>query len=178
MEKLKLKGSSIILEQMRVQHVSEEYLSWLNDYETVKYTESRHVVHTLESLKSFVKNVNNESNYCFAIIDIQSDKHIGNIKIGNIHPIYKYADVGLIIGDKNFWGKGIATEAIKLCVEFAFNRLKLHRLYAGMYDVNVGSIKAFEKAGFVMEGCEKEKYLFEGKRIDSYMYGIVNEPVE
>ena len=172
------KRKDIVLRKLSVNDVTIEYLGWLNDYEIVKYTESRHAVHTMESLKNFVIHVNNESNYCFAIIDIQSGKHIGNIKIGNIHPMYKYADVGLIIGDKNFHGKGIATEALKLCVEFAFKQLKLHRLYAGIYDVNIGSIKAFEKAGFVREGCEKEKYLFEGKRIDSYIYGIVNEFVK
>ena len=45
----------------------------------------------------------------------------------------------------------------------------IHRLYTGIYDVNIGFIKAFERAGFVREGCEKEIYLFEGKRIDSYI---------
>ena len=170
-----LKGKNILLRKLSVDDISIDYLNWMNDYEVVKYTESRHTVHTMESLKDFVIHVNNENNYCFAIIDKQSGKHIGNIKVGNIHPIYKYADVGLIIGDKNFWGKGIATEALQICVEFAFKQLKLHRLFAGMYDLNIGSIKAFEKAGFLREGCEKEKCLFEGKRIDCYLYGIVNE---
>ena len=167
-----------MLRKLSVEDASAEYLSWLNDYEVVKFTESRHMIHTMESLKDFILHVNNNYDYFFAIIDIQSGKHIGNIKISNIHPIYKYADIGLIIGEKDFWGKGIATEAIQLCVDFAFKQLKLHRLYAGIYDVNVGSVKAFERAGFVREGCEKEKYLFEGKRIDSYIYGIVNESVE
>jgi len=173
-----LKGSLIKLERLDIHHISDDYLNWMNDYEVVKYTESRHIVHTMESLKAFISQANNAFNYCLAIVDISSGKHIGNIKIGNIHPIYKYADVGLIIGNKDFYGKGIATEAIKLCVDFAFKQLKLHRLSAGIYDVNIGSIKAFEKAGFVREGCEKEKYLFEGKRIDSYIYGIINESDE
>ena len=172
-----IQGKSIYLRELSVEDVSIEYMNWMNDYEVVKFTESRYVVHTLESLKEFILNVKNDYNYCFAIIDKQSSKHVGNIKIGNIHPIYKYADVGLIIGNKNFYGKGIATEALKLCIEFAFKQLKLHRLWAGIYDVNIGSIKAFEKAGFVREGCEKEKCLFEGKRIDCYIYGIVNENI-
>ena len=167
-----IRGEKILLRKISLEDISEEYLSWMNDYETVKYTESRHYVHTLESLKDFVAHVNNTRNFCFAIIDIQSEKHIGNIKIGNIHPIYQYADVGLIIGNKDFCGKGIATEAIKLCVKFAFEHLKLHRLYAGIYDINIASVKAFEKAGFVKEGCEKEKYLFEKKWIDSYIYTV------
>ena len=173
-----IKGKQILLKKLSVEDVTADYLNWMNNYEVVKYTESRHTKHTIESLQNFIHQVDNDSNYCFAIIEIASNKHIGNIKIGNIHPLYKYADIGLIIGDQNFYGKGIATEALQLCVDFAFKQLKLHRLYAGIYDVNIGSIKAFEKAGFVKEGCEKEKCLFEGKRVDCYIYGIINESIE
>lgn len=170
-----IEGKQIVLRKLLVEDISDIYLAWMNDYEIVKYTESRHLKHTRESLADFISSVNNEHNYCLAIVDILSNKHIGNIKIGNIHPIYKYADIGLIIGDKNYTGKGIATEAIVLCVKFAFEQLHLHRLYAGIYDVNIGSIKAFEKAGFQKEGCEMGKYFFEGKWINSFIYGIVNE---
>jgi RimJ/RimL family protein N-acetyltransferase len=178
MEHEMLTGKSILLRKLTIEDASTDYLSWMNDYDIVKYTESRHMVHTMESLRGFILHVNNEYNYCFAIIDILSEKHIGNIKIGNIHPIYRYADVGLIIGNKNFHGKGVATEALKLCIEFAFTHLQLHRLYAGIYDVNIGSIKAFEKAGFIREGCEKEKCLFEGRRVDTYIYGLINNSVK
>lgn len=170
-----LKGEKIYLRRLTEHDISDDYLMWMNDYETVKYTESRHYAHTKESLLAFVSSVSNDSNYCFAIIDNLTDKHIGNIKIGNIHPIYKYADVGLILGDKNFWGKGIATEAISLCVKFAFQQLKLYRLYAGIYNSNIGSIKAFEKNGFIREGCERKKCIFEEKREDALIFGIINE---
>jgi RimJ/RimL family protein N-acetyltransferase len=172
-----IKGKKILLRRITLNDVSDVYLKWMNDYEVVKYTESRHVIHTKESLKDFVSSVSNNHNYCFIIIDLQTNKHIGNIKIGDIHPIYQYGDIGLIIGDKKFWGKGIATEAIFLCVRFAFRQLKLHRLYAGIYNINIGSIKAFEKSGFIKEGCEKEKCVFEGKRIDTLIYGIINDEI-
>ncbi len=171
----RVEGGKIYLRLLNKFDVNQIYLNWMNDYEIVKYTESRHSIHTMDSLQDFVLHVNNGQGFCFAIIDIQSEKHIGNIKIGNIHPMYKYADIGLIIGNKDFSGKGIATEAIQMCVKFGFEQLNLHRLHAGIYDLNIGSVKAFEKAGFVREGCEKQKYLFEGKWIDSYIYGIVNE---
>jgi RimJ/RimL family protein N-acetyltransferase len=170
-----LKGEKIFLRKITLDDVSNRYLNWMNDYEIVKYTESRHIVHTHKSLEDFIMNINNEYNFFFAIIDIQTNKHIGNIKIGDIHPIYKYGDIGLIIGDKEYWGKGIATEAISLCEDFAFKNLKLHRLYAGIYEINVGSIKAFEKAGFRQEGCEIKKCLFENQWINTYIYGKVNE---
>ena len=171
-------SNTVSLRYLQLSDATPEYVSWLNDPEINQFIESRFFVHTKESVEDFISKTSNDSNHTFAIIDNESGLHIGNIKIGNINPQHKYADIGLIIGDKFFWGKGVATEAIKMCVNFAFNQLKLHHLYAGIYDMNIGSIKAFEKAGFIREGCAKNKYLFNGKRIDSYIYGIVNESVE
>ena len=171
-------SNTISLRYLNLNDATPEYVSWLNDPEINQFTESRLFVHTQESVEDFISKTNNGSNHAFAIIDNESGLHIGNIKIGNINSQYKYADIGLIIGDKNFWGKGIATEAIKMCVDFAFNQLKLHRLYAGIYVLNTGSIKAFEKAGFICEGTERKKYLFKGEWIDSHIYGIVNEKIQ
>lgn len=167
-------NSLVYLKRLHVNDVTDSYVDWMNNYEIVKYTESRHMYHTLESTKAFIHSVYNNNNYCFGIFDVINDQHIGNIKIGNINDCYKYADVGLIIGNSNYWGKGIAKDAISAVVNFAFKKLNLHRLFAGIYAPNIGSIKAFERAGFIKEGVEKEKYIFEGQRIDSYLYGIIN----
>lgn len=77
-----------------------------------------------------------------AIISKDGDKHIGSNKIGPINRINNFADVGLIIGDKSFGNKGFATEALKLIVDYAFNKLKIRKLTAGIYANNIGSIKA------------------------------------
>ena len=57
--------------------------------------------------------------------------------------------VRILLGDKNCWGKGYATETIEVLTEHAFGVLGLHKLTAGAYAENVGSIRAFEKAGFL-----------------------------
>jgi RimJ/RimL family protein N-acetyltransferase len=118
----------------------------------------------------------NEStnNYLFGIFDYNTEKHIGNIKLGLINPIHKYAEVGLVIGDKSFWGKGIGTEAIKLVVEFAFNTLLLNKVTAGIYSNNIASLKAFQKLGFEIEGHQKKQFLFNGQYIDRYLVGKIN----
>jgi len=171
-------GNTASLRYLNLNDATPEYVSWLNDPEINQYTESRFIVHTKESVEDFISKTCNDSNHAFAIIDNESGLHIGNIKIGNINSQHLYADIGLIIGNKNFWGKGVATEAIKMCIDFAFNQLKLHRLYAGIYDKNIGSIKAFEKAGFICEGKERKKCLFEGEWTDTYIYGIINENIQ
>lgn len=169
-----LKGDKIYLRVLEETDATSEYLTWLNNYEVTKYTESRFFPNSLESLKNYIKNVNNNSNITFAIVDEKTDKHIGNIKLGNINWIHRHADIGFIIGEKEFWGKGIAREAIGLIVNYAFKTLNLRKIIAGIYKNNIGSIKACEKVGFVQSHVEKEKYFFEGQYIDSIVLEIFN----
>lgn len=170
-----LTGTRISLHRLTEADVTPEYVSWMNDIEIVRYTESRFYRHTMESTIGFVRNVSNEYNYAFAIIDNSTQQHIGNIKIGNINMHHRNADIGLIIGNKAYWGKGIATEAIRMCVDFAFYELKLHRVWAGVYSPNMSSARAFEKAGFRLEGTKKEAALLDGEWLDCYIYGIIND---
>ena len=173
-----LESDTFYLRNISLDDCNENYLSWMNDYEVNKYLESRFTNHSIDSLKDFVNSMNNsESNVLFAIIDKSSDKHIRNIKLGNIHPIHKYADIGLIIGDKNYWGKGIATKSINLVSEYAFNNLNLRKVLAGVYEENIGSIRAFEKCGFKKAYIKKDTYFFEGNYIDAIVFELYNENV-
>lgn len=171
-----LESDIFYLRKISIDDCNENYLKWMNDPEINKYLESRFTTHTIDSLKDFVNSMNNsENNVLFAIVDKESDTHIGNIKLGNIHPIHKYADIGLIIGDKNYWGHGIATNAIKLVCEFAFDELNLRKVFAGVYENNIGSIKAFEKCGFKKAYVKKDNYYFEGKFIDAFVFELYNK---
>lgn len=63
----------------------------------------------------------------------------------------KSAEVGFWIGEP-YWGKGIVTRAIQLITDYGFNELNLARIYAGVLEYNIGSMKALEKNGFKKEG--------------------------
>ena len=170
-----LESDLIYLREIDITDCNENYLSWMNDYEINKYLESRFSTHSIDSLKDFVNAMNeSENNILFAIIDKSSNTHIGNIKLGDIHPVHKYADIGLIIGNKNYWGKGIGTEAIKLVSQYAFENLNLRKVIAGIYENNVGSIKAFKKCGFKEAYVKKDTYFFENKFIDAIYFELYN----
>ena len=171
-----LNDKEFYLRNITLDDCNENYLNWMNDSEINKYLESRFTRHTIESLKDFVTSMNStNNNILFAIIDKKTDNHIGNIKLGNIHPIHKYADIGLIIGDKNYWGHGIATNAINLVSTYAFDELHLRKVFAGVYENNIGSIRAFEKCGFKKAYVKKDTYFFDGKYIDAYVFELYNK---
>ena len=166
-----LTGEKIYLRKLTIEDATEKYLSWLNDYEVVKYTESRFSPYTLKEIERYIDGCSNNNNATFAIVDCENKVHIGNIKLGNINWIHRYADIGLIIGESAYWGQGIATEAIGLIASYGFKQLNLRRILAGVYSTNIASKKAFEKNGFSVSHIEKKKYFFEGEYID----GIVLE---
>ena len=167
-------GERIYLRRLTEDDVSEAYVRWINDPDINQYLESRFYEQTIESTKAFIRSVTNDNNYQFGIFIKETDQHIGNIKIGSINHFHKYADIGFLIGEKEYWGKGIASEAIKLATDFAFNTLGLHKLWGGAYAPNVSSMKAFLKNEYVEEGVKKSQYLCNGVYVDDIMFGKVN----
>jgi RimJ/RimL family protein N-acetyltransferase len=158
-----LNGEHIQLKTLTPAMVTQKYVDWMNDPDVTKYTESRFRKHTFRGIKLYVQDVSGNSDDYFYGIFLHNE-HIGNIKL-HINMHHNLGDIGLIIGDKQQWGKGYATEAIKLVTDHGFNVLGLHKIYAGIYSNNKGSIGAFMKAGFTEEAklqgmykCESESH--------------------
>ena len=80
-------------------------------------------------------------------------------------------DLSYIIGDKSFWGMGIASKMITKMVSLAFERLELEKIVAGVYATNLASIRVLEKNRFVCEGKQRDQFIFRGQRIDGLIYG-------
>lgn len=162
-----LEDDVIVLRELTEDDVGADYVSWMNDYSIVKYTESKFTQHSFDSIRKFVRSVNeSENNQLFGIFIKENGRHVGNIKLGNIHPVYMHADIGLIIGLKEYWGKGIATKAIKMVTNYGFDALNLHKIFAGAYSINVGSIKAFQKCGYKIAYIKKDEVFFENNYVD------------
>ncbi len=169
-----ISGDRLYLREVRISDVNEDYYRWMNDPGIVQYTESRFSPQSMEQIAVFVRDMSStRDNVFLAIMERSSGKHIGNIKLGGINWKHRFGDIGLIIGDKDCWGKGYGTEAISLVADFAAKTLNLHKVWAGCYCINEGSIKAFQKAGFTREGISKQQYFFNGDYIDAVILGKI-----
>jgi RimJ/RimL family protein N-acetyltransferase len=158
-----LQGEHIQLKTLSYKDVTQKYVNWMNDPDVTKYTESRFTKHTIESVINYVKAVSGSSDTYFYGI-YENKEHIGNIKLQE-KPQHNLGDIGIIIGDKSKWGCGYATEAIRLLTEHGF-KMGLHKISAGIYANNAGSIKAFQAAGYEEEGKHKRTYLCNGEYVD------------
>lgn len=163
----KIIGERIFLKALDPDQISQNYIDWMLDEDILRYLACRGQIHTRVSLQEYISKMNESfDNYLFGIYIKKDATYLGNIKIGGIHSLHKYGDMGLLIGEKNEWGKGYATEAIALLTEYVFNELQLNKIIASILDHNKGSYKAFIKAGYREVGVFKRHVLFEGSYSD------------
>lgn len=171
-----LGGQNIYLREVRPSDVTESYYRWMNDSAITQFLESRFYPNTMENLNEYVKTKQSDPNNLFlAIVTKENHCHIGNIKLGPINWIHRLAEVGVIVGEKDCWGKGYASEAISLVTKFAFDTLNLHKLIAGCYETNQASVKAFQKAGFHIEGIWKSQLYYQGGYVDNIVLAIFKD---
>jgi len=172
-------GDRINLRKVKESDAGGNYYRWMNDSEVTRFLENGVQRYSIESLREYIKEKNkNSSNLFLAIIIKDGKQHIGNIKLGPINWVHRYGDIGIIIGEKDQWSKGYATEAVSLVVKYAFDKLNLHKITAGCTKLNSGSMKAFQKNGFEIEGVREKHFFWQGKYINGILFGLINNNYE
>ena len=151
----------------------------MNDPQINQFMETWHFPHGKENIRAYIKAHYDDRDEPFLAICIKNTFlvdaiHIGNIKLGPINWVHRYADISIFIGEKKLWGRGYATEAIKLITEYAFKKLGLHKVKSGIYSLNTGSIKAFERAGFNIEAILPSHVFYDGRWLNLYLMGKLN----
>ena len=161
----------LVLRTLTAADATPRYLSWLRDPEVNRYLESRLIEHSIESLRRFIETCNAGQDLLLGIC-LTDGNHIGNIKLGPVSDYHRHAPIGLLIGERGSWGHGYATEAILALTAHAFSTMGLEKLYAGAYASNVGSVRAFLKAGWLEEGRSRAHWRSGDSREDNVQLGI------
>lgn len=152
------------------------YLNWLHDPAVNRFLEARFRQHTVQSLDAYIERCNGSDDTLFlGIYFSESMQHIGNVKLGPIAHEHRRAEIGIMIGDKTAWGKGVATETIELLCTYAFEELSLHKVTAGIYENNTASLSAFLKAGFTQAARLPEQWYCDGNWIAGILTHRFNE---
>ena len=167
-------GDLCYLRALKESDLDGPYLSWLNDFEVTRYLEVGRTPSTPETLRAFFDDLQKSSDrILLAICDKSDNRHIGNISLRGIHPVHRRADLGIVIGDKDTWGKGYGTEATFLMVDFGFRRWNLHSIYLGVLTSNKAAIRAYEKCGFSIDGTDREAWWADGEFHDVHRMSIL-----
>lgn len=148
--------SRFVLIPLTAEHATPVYCAWLDDALASKYIESAQSDHSVESLRAYIHLREHRADVLFLGIFADSGRrHIGNIKYEPINTAHGYAVMGLLIGEKEWRGRGVAQEVIGASAAWLRRSCGIREIIIGVASENLGAIRAYEKAGFRREVTER-----------------------
>jgi len=152
-------------------------VNWQRDSEYHRFLDTEPARMTSEKrLKEWLEKRNEDGfkpdGHFFSVRTLAEDKLIGFFGLW-LDLINNEAWIGIGIGERYFWGKGYGTDMMKLALQYAFTELNVNRVSLGLMDYNPRALRAYEKAGFRLEGRTRGDVQRAGKHHDSLWMGIL-----
>ena len=154
----------------------DEIMKWINDQEVMDNLLMRYPVSRYQEEKWIERTLDGTSdrNKVFAV-ETKEGVYLGGIGLHRISWENRNAEVGIVIGKKEYWNKGYGTDAMMTILDFAFNLMNLHRVYLRVYSFNERGIRSYEKSGFRKEGVMRDDLFAQGKYHDTIIMGILKD---
>ena len=105
----------------------------------------------------------------------ESNKYIGNVYMTDINMINRSCHSHILIGERDFWGKGYACEALRLAINYMFKERNINRIQANILESNIASLKMHKKCGYKIEGLLREAVYKAGKYHNQYVLSLLRD---
>jgi len=171
-----LVGDKVNLRGLELDDLESNYFQWFNKRSTDIYTHHALYPNSPEKMKEFYeKALRHQDLLVLAIIDKENDRHVGNVSLQNIEWINRRAEFAIIIGEKDYTGKGIATDAGRLIINYGFDRFNLNSIWLGVHAENRAAVAAYKKMGFIEEGRMRERFIRNDRCSDQILMSILRK---
>jgi RimJ/RimL family protein N-acetyltransferase len=109
----------------------------------------------------------------FAVVLKKGNRVVGEAGLLRMFKPWRCTDMSVVIGEKDAWGKGYGTEAGRLLLGYAFERLGFHRVSVGVVGFNKRALRFWRGLGFRKEGVQRDGYYCDGEYSDFVMMSIL-----
>lgn len=149
--------------------------AWFADREVVRYSLGlwQFPFSQVETQEWLDRTIRDKKTLTLGVVERTSDRLIGFAGITSIGAIGRSGEYFIFIGDKSCWSKGYGAETTKLIVDHGFASLSLHRIALTVSDINIGGVKAYQRAGFVTEGRLRDACYRDGRFHDKIVMSIL-----
>lgn len=172
----KLETERLFLRKLRNDDAADIYYYGSNEQVTKYVTWDTYTsIKDAMSFIQFAENRYKEKQFApWGIVLKDTNKLIGTIDFVSWQPEHKTAEIGYVISE-DYWGQGIATEAVKKVIEYGFLNKDIVRIQAFCFVKNIGSARVMEKSGMTFEGILRKKLFIKGIHRDVKVYSILKE---
>ncbi len=171
-----LKGQLVRLSFANTDEVVQAWTKWDADTEFKRLLDDEppRLLSPAQLRKSIDEETRNDKDFLFAVRLLDGEAQIGFTALW-VNWSQRDAFVAIGIGERDYWGKGYGTDAMRLTLRYAFDELDLHRVTLTVWGVNERAIRSYEKAGFRREGVQRETMQREGRRVDTVVMGVLRD---
>ena len=149
-------------------------MTWVNDPDVVKNFKNFKGFTKHEESKLLKKIIKSKNDKAFSVFRRSDGTYLGQCAINQISWANKLGRFAIFITKEN-WGKGYAEEAIRILINFAFRKLKLHKIWGVCWATNKKAWHIYKKIGFKKEGVLKDEYFWHGHYHDLIRIAIVKK---
>lgn len=147
---------------------------WFNDAEIGELSADKAIKRTRDQMRERLKRWRDQDGQRhFAIYLARNETFIGFCHVVEIDDYTRSCRIGIVIGKKEFWGKRLGREAMRLLARYCFGDLKLNRITCEVYETNPRAWRMLRAAGFKREGVMREAARKQGQFVDLYVYGLL-----
>ena len=155
----------------------DSIMKWINDEEVTDFLAGGMLTYPVSSIieEKYIEGAakSSDTNKTFVIEAIAERKYIGAITFHAINWLNRSAGLGIVIGDKSYWGHGYGTDAMRVMMRMGFDKMNLHRLWLHVYDYNQRAIASYDKCGFKREGVLRQDRFYRGRYHDTIVMSIL-----
>ncbi|MEV8372369.1 GNAT family protein [Kribbella sp. NPDC056861] len=144
----------------------------MDDPEVARFTGSRGEIGEEAARKWYRSRGEQTDRLDLAIVDLASGGVVGEAVLNEWSPEDESCNFRILIGAAG-QGRGLGTEATRLIVGYGFEQLELHRIELGVYAFNPRAQRAYEKAGFVVEGIRRDALRWDGEWVDEIVMSVL-----
>jgi RimJ/RimL family protein N-acetyltransferase len=166
-----IRGEKVVLRAPEPEDLERCYV-WMNDREVTRFTTMRFPISRGAELK-WLQQDRDPAQVVELAIESLEGEHIGNCGLMRVDHLCRSAELGIVIGDKNYWARGYGTDAVLTLCGFGFAEMNLNRIELHVYDYNSRGIACYEKCGFSHEGRRRAAGYREGATHDILIMGLL-----
>jgi ribosomal-protein-alanine N-acetyltransferase len=169
-----LQGRLVYLRALEARDLEGPWFQWLNDEEVCRHNGHAIFPNTERRMREYFESTQTSRDaVVFAVVRAADDRHVGNISLQRLSWVDRSGELAILMGDREVWGTGAATEAGALLLHYGFVRLGLHRIHCGTSAANTGMQKLALRLGMTEEGRRREAMFKNGAFVDVLEYGIL-----
>ncbi len=158
-----LSGGRVVLRPLEKEHLAR-CVKWFNDPD-VTYFLGREEPLTMAEEERWFSEYRSKVDEEIYAIEVDGN-HIGNVGLHGIDRANRKASLGIVIGEKEYWSRGLGTDAMDTVLRYAFDRLRLHKVNLDVIDYNERAIRVYERFGFVREGVRRDELWKRGRFVN------------